>query len=140
MAGKTINDMAIGDSAEFTKTVSETDIYMFAGVTGDFNPAHVNEEYAKTTFFKKRIAHGMLSAGFISNVLGTQLPGPGAVYMKQEMAFLAPVYIGDTITARVEVIDLNIEKNRVTLKTTCTNQDGTVVIDGQGMLSPRKAR
>ena len=140
MAGKTINDMAIGDSAEFSKTVSETDIYMFAGVTGDFNPAHVDEEYAKTTFFKKRIAHGMLSAGFISNVLGTKLPGAGAVYMKQELSFLAPVYIGDTITARVEVIDLNTEKNRVTLKTTCTNQEGTLVMDGQAMLSPRKAK
>jgi 3-hydroxybutyryl-CoA dehydratase len=140
MAGKTINDMAIGDSAEFTKTVSETDVYLFAGVTGDFNPAHVDEEYAKTTFFKKRIAHGMLSAGFISTVLGTKLPGAGAVYMKQELAFLAPVYMGDTITARVEVVDINTEKNRVSLKTTCTNQDGTVVLDGQAMLSPRKAK
>lgn len=138
MAGMTINDMQKGDFAEFTKTVSETDVYNFAGVTGDFNPAHIDEEYAKTTFFKKRIAHGMLSAGFISNVLGTKLPGAGAIYMKQELSFLAPVFIGDTITAKVEVVDINKEKNRVNVKTTCTNQDGKVVVDGMAMLSPRK--
>lgn len=131
--------MNIGDKASFTKTVTETDVYLFAGVTGDFNPAHIDEEYAKKTYFKKRIAHGMLSAGFISNVLGTKLPGAGAIYMKQELAFLAPVYMGDTITAQVEVTDINKEKNRVNLKTTCTNQDGTVVLDGSAVLSPRKA-
>ncbi|MFA6011436.1 MAG: MaoC family dehydratase [Desulfobacteraceae bacterium] len=139
MTGKTINDMKMGDYAEFTKTVAESDVYGFAGITGDFNPAHIDEEYAKTTFFKKRIAHGMLSAGFISNVLGTKLPGAGAIYMKQEIAFLAPVYIGDTITARAEVVDMNMEKNRVTLKTTCTNQEGKMVVDGTAVLSPRKA-
>lgn len=139
MTGKTINEMNPGDSAEFAKTISEADIYNFAGVLGDFNPAHMNEEYAKNTFFKKRIAHGMLSAGFISTVLGTKLPGAGAVYMKQELKFLAPVYIGDTITARAEVDEINHEKNRVTLKTTCTNQDGVVVIDGVAVMSPKKA-
>ncbi len=139
MTGKTIHDMKPGDFAVFTKTVSESDVYGFAGVTGDFNPAHIDEEYAKTTFFKKRIAHGMLSVGFISNVLGTKLPGAGAVYMKQEIVFLAPVYIGDTITARAEVVDVNTEKNRVTLKTTCTNHDGKTVVDGTAVLSPRKA-
>lgn len=138
MEGKTIHDMAVGDSEEFSKTVSEADIYSFAGVSGDFNPAHINEEYASNTFFKKRIAHGMLSAAFISTVLGTRLPGAGAVYMKQELSFLAPVYIGDTITARAEVVDINREKNRVTLKTTCSNQDGTVVIDGVALMSPKK--
>ena len=131
--------MKIGDQAEFAKTVSEADIYNFAGVTGDFNPAHIDEEYAKKTFFKKRIAHGMLAAGFISNVLGTKLPGAGAVYMKQELAFLAPVYIGDTITARVEIADINMEKNRVTCRTTCTNQNGKMVVDGTAVMSPRKA-
>lgn len=80
MKGKTINELKVGDSASFTKTVSEHDVYSFAGITGDFNPAHINEEYAKKTFFKKRIAHGMLSAGFISTVLGTKLPGPGTIY------------------------------------------------------------
>ncbi|MBU1170000.1 MAG: MaoC family dehydratase [Proteobacteria bacterium] len=138
MSGKTIHDMKIGDEAEFTKTVSETDVYLFAGITGDFNPAHMDEEYSKKTYFKKRIAHGMLSAGFISSVLGTKLPGPGAVYMKQELSFLAPVYMGDTITARAKVTDINTEKNRVSMKTTCTKQDGTLVIDGSAVLSPRK--
>lgn len=138
MAGKTINEIQVGDAEEFSKTVSETDVYNFAGVTGDFNPAHIDEEYAKGTFFKKRIAHGMLSVGFISKVLGTQLPGPGAVYMKQDIKFLAPVYIGDTITARCEAIEVIKEKNRVILKTTCTNQDGTIVIDGTATMSPPK--
>lgn len=138
VTGKTVHEMNVGDWAEFSKTVSETDIYGFAGITGDFNPAHVDEHYAGTTYFKKRIAHGMLSAGFISTVLGMKLPGCGAVYMKQDMSFLAPVYIGDTITARAEVLEVNVDKNRVIMKTTCTNQDGTVVLDGTAMLSPRK--
>ena len=107
---KTVENIAVGDRAEFSKTVAESDIYQYAGVTGDFNPAHVNEEYASKTFFKTRIAHGMLSAGFISNVLGNQLPGPGAVYIRQSLNFLAPVRIGDTITAVVEVTDVNMEK------------------------------
>ena len=94
MIGKTIEELKVGDTAKFSKTVSESDIYLFAGVTGDLNPAHVNEEYAKDTFFKNRIAHGMLSASFISTVIGTMLPGPGSVYMRQEVNFLAPVKIG----------------------------------------------
>jgi len=140
MNGKTIDEMKVGDVAEFAKTVSESDIYQYAGVTGDFNPAHINEEYAANTFFKTRIAHGMLSAGFISNVLGNQLPGPGAVYIRQSLNFTAPVRIGDTIKAIVEVIDLNKDKNRVTLKTRCINQEGTVVIDGEATLSPVKKK
>lgn len=137
MRGKSINEIKVGDSAEFAKTISETDIYMFAGVTGDFNPAHINEAYAQNTFFKTRIAHGMLPAGFISAVLGTQLPGPGTIYLRQELSFMAPVRIGDTITTRVEVIEL-MEKKRVKLKTTCTNQEGTVVLDGEAIVSPPK--
>jgi 3-hydroxybutyryl-CoA dehydratase len=140
MKGKTIHEIKIGDTAEFAKTVSESDIYQYAGISGDFNPAHINEDYARGTFFKTRIAHGMLSAGFISNILGNQLPGPGSIYIRQELNFLAPVRIGDTITARAEVIDMNLEKNRVTLKTQCINQDGTVVIDGQATLSPPKIK
>ena len=136
--GKTVLEMKVGDSAEFSKTVTETDIYMLAGITGDFNPAHVDEQYAQTTHFKKRIAHGMLSAGFISTVLGTKLPGPGVVYMKQDLSFMAPVYIGDTITASAEVLEIKKDKNRVVMKTTCTNQDGTIVVDGTALVSPRK--
>jgi 3-hydroxybutyryl-CoA dehydratase len=139
IAGKRIDQIKVGDTAEFAKTVTETDIYLYAGITGDFNPAHVNEAYAKNTFFKTRIAHGMLTAGFISAIIANQLPGPGTIYLKQELSFLAPVRIGDTITARVEVIELITEKNRVRLKTTCSNQDGVVVLDGVGLVSPPKA-
>lgn len=140
MIGKTIDELAIGEYAETAKTISETDVYQYAGITGDFNPAHINEEYAKNTFFKTRIAHGMLTAGFISAILGTRLPGPGTVYLKQDLKFLAPVLIGDTITAKVEVTDLNTEKNRVVLRTTCTNQDGTLVLDGEALMSPPRKK
>ncbi len=139
MLGKSIDQLKVGDAAEFAKTVTETDIYLYAGITGDFNPAHVNEEYAKNTFFKARIAHGMLTAGFISAIIANQLPGPGTIYLKQELIFLAPVHIGDTITGRVEILELMPEKNRVRLKTTCSNQDGVVVLTGEGLVSPPKA-
>jgi len=139
MIGKTIHELNIGDTAEFSKTVSESDIYQFAGITGDFNPAHMNEEYAKKTFFKTRIAHGMLSAGFISTAIGTKLPGTGSIYIQQNLSFLAPVRIGDTITARVEVIEIMAGKNRVRLKTVCVNQVGTQVLDGEAVVSPPKA-
>ncbi len=98
MRGKTIQEIKVGDMAEFAKTVTETDVYLYAGLSGDLNPAHINEAYAQKTFFKTRIAHGMLVAGFISAVLGTQLPGPGTIYIRQELNFLAPVRMGDTIT------------------------------------------
>ncbi len=136
MKGKTIDELEVGQTASFTKTVSESDVYLFAGITGDFNPAHVNETYAKNTAFKTRIAHGMLSAGLISNVLGNQLPGPGTIYMQQQLNFRAPVAIGDTITATVEVVDILREKKRIRLKTTCTNQDDIVVLDGEALVSP----
>ena len=139
MIGKTIHELNIGDTAEFSKTVSESDIYQFAGITGDFNPAHVNEAYAQKTFFKTRIAHGMLSAGFISTAIGTKLPGTGSIYIQQNLSFLAPVRIGDTITARVEVIEIMDGKNRVRLKTVCVNHEGTQVLDGEAVVSPPKA-
>ena len=138
MIGKTINELNLGDRAEFTKTVSESDVYLYAGVTGDFNPAHINEPYAEKTFFKTRIAHGMLPAGFISAILGTRLPGPGTIYMGQTLKFRAPVLIGDTITASAEVMEIIADKNRVRLKTTCENQDGVVVLDGEAVVSPPK--
>ena len=139
MKGITINEMKIGDSASFTKTVTDTDVYMFAGITGDFNPAHVNQVEAEKGMFGKRIAHGMLSAGFISAVLGTMLPGPGTIYMGQELRFTKPVAIGDTITATVTVAEMIIEKNRVILDTVCTNQNGEVVIKGKATVMPPKA-
>jgi 3-hydroxybutyryl-CoA dehydratase len=138
MLGKTISEIKIDDSAEFSKTISEADIYLFAGVTGDLNPAHINEEYAKNTFFKGRIAHGMLLAGFISAVIGCQLPGPGSIYIKQDLKFRAPGRIGDTVTAKATVVEIIEEKNRVILQTTCTNQEGIVLLDGQATVSPPK--
>ena len=140
MIGKTIEDLKVGDTAKFSKTVSESDVYLFAGVTGDLNPAHVSEEFAKDTFFKTRIAHGMLSASFISTVIGTMLPGPGSVYMRQEANFLAPVKFGDTITAVVEVAEIIADKKRVRLKTYCINQEKTVVVDGEALVSPPRAQ
>lgn len=124
-------DIKVGDKASMSKTVSEYDVYTFAGLTGDFNPVHVNAEFAKTSMFKERIAHGMLSAGFISAVLGTTLPGANTIYLGQELAFKAAVKIGDTVTATVEVIEKIEAKNRLILKTVVTNQHGTIVIDGK---------
>lgn len=138
MKGITISEMELGDSASFTKTVSEHDVYTYAGVSGDFNPAHVNEVEAQKGMFGKRIAHGMLSAGFISTVLGTQLPGPGTIYMGQELRFTKPVFFGDTITATVTVAELIPEKNRAILDTVCTNQNGEVVIKGKATVMPPK--
>ena len=139
MKGKTIEELQVGDSARFSKTISESDVYMFAGVTGDLNPAHVNEEYAKGTFFKTRIVHGMLTASLISTVVGTMLPGPGTVYMRQEVSFLAPVNFGDTITAIVEVSEIMADKKRVRLKTYCINQENQTVVDGEALVSPPRA-
>lgn len=124
-------EIKVGDKASMAKTVSEFDVYTFAGVTGDFNPVHVNSDFAKDTMFKGRIAHGMLSAGFISAVLGTALPGCNTIYLGQELQFKAPVKIGDTVTATVEVIEKIEAKNRLILRTTVTNQDGVLVTDGK---------
>ena len=135
----TIQEMKIGDHASVTKTVSETDVYLFAGITGDLNPAHTNEVAASKTMFKTRIAHGMLGAGFISAVLGMYLPGPGTIYMGQELKFTKPVHIGDTVTATATVEEIILEKNRVILDTTVVNQDGEVVIKGKATVVPPKA-
>ncbi len=134
--GYTIEQLEVGQRASFSKTVSEFDVYMFAGISGDFNPAHINQAYAEQTAFKTRIAHGMLSAGFISTVLGNQLPGPGTIYISQSMTFLAPVNIGNTITATAEVVEVIADKKRVRLKTVCTNQDGKEVLTGEALVSP----
>lgn len=139
MKGKKLMDMQVGDNASFTKTVSESDVYGYAGITGDFNPIHIDAVYAAESVFERRVAHGMLCAGFISTVLGTHLPGPGAVYISQSLRFLKPVYIGDTITALVEVAELFEEKNRVRFVTRCSNQDAQLVAEGESLLMPRKA-
>lgn len=140
MTGITIDQLEVGQTAHFTKTVSESDVYLYAGVTGDFNPAHIDEIYANQTAFKTRIAHGMLLGGFISKVLGNQLPGPGTIYVQQHLNFKAPVAIGDTITTTAEVIEIIADRKRVRLKTTCTNQNDTVVLDGEAIVSPPRVR
>lgn len=127
-------DMNVGDSASLSKTVTESDILSFAGLTMDFNPVHVNAEYAKESIFKERIAHGMLSAGFISAVLGTTLPGPNAIYLGQELKFTAPVKIGDTVTATATITEKKDEKRILKLKTVVTNQHGEVVVDGNAVI------
>lgn len=136
MIGYTIAQLKVGQRASFSKTVSESDVYLYAGISGDFNPAHINQAYAEKTAFKTRIAHGMLAAGFISSVLGYQMPGPGTIYISQSLNFLAPVTIGDTITATAEVVEILTEKKRVRLKTFCTNQNGKEVLIGEALVSP----
>lgn len=126
----TFNDLRIGQRASLQKTFSAADVTMFAGVSLDVNPVHMSEGFAKTTMFGKRIIHGMLTASLISAVLGNQLPGPGTIYLGQELKFLAPVYVGDDITATVEIIELREDKKIVKLNTTCVNQDGNTVISG----------
>ena len=134
----TYDELEIGQAASVSKTIGEYDVYSFAGITGDFNPAHVNSAYAEGTFFKTRIAHGMLVAGFVSTVLGMYLPGPGTVFISNTVNFLAPVRIGDTITAACEVIE-KLDKGKVKLKSTITNQNGEVVLTGESLVSaPRK--
>lgn len=137
--GKTISEIKVGDSASTVKTISESDVYLFAGITGDLNPAHTNQVASEKTMFKGRIAHGILVSGLISAVLGMQLPGPGTIYLGQNLKFVAPVKMGDTITAEAVVKEVIPEKNRVTLTTTCTNQDGKVVITGEALVMPPKA-
>lgn len=138
MKGITIDQLKIGDSSSFTKTITETDVYNFAGISGDFNPAHINAEEAKKGIFGQRIAHGMLSASLISTVIGMQLPGPGTIYMGQELRFTKPVFFGDTITATVTVAELLPGKNRVKLETVCANQRDEVVVTGTATVMPPK--
>lgn len=133
LQGLYIEDLEIGMSAVYSRTVTEADVVLFAGISGDSNPLHLDSEYAKHTLFKGRIAHGMLTASFISTVLGTKLPGPGCIYVSQNLKFRAPVRIGDTVRSRVTVTDIDREKGRVTLETNCTVAD-TVVISGEAIL------
>ncbi|UCE12453.1 MAG: MaoC family dehydratase [Candidatus Heimdallarchaeota archaeon] len=131
---KTYDEIKIGDRADYKRTITEDDIKLFAEVSGDHNPLHLDEDYAKKTFFQGRIAHGMLSASFISTVLASELPGPGSIYLKQDLVFKKPVRIGDTITASVEVIKKNDEKKRITMKTTCVDQQNETVVDGEALV------
>lgn len=131
--GYYLEDLSVGMSASYSKTVTEADVTLFAGVSGDDNPVHVNEEFAAETIFKGRIAHGMFSAGLISAVLGTRLPGPGSIYVMQLLQFKAPVRIGDTLTATATVKEVDMERKRVILETMCS-VGGKMVVDGEATM------
>ncbi len=136
MIGKTIGELAAGDSAELVRTVEEGAIASFIDAVGDFNPVHSDPAYAATTPFREPIAPGIFTAGLISAVIGTALPGPGAIYVSQSLKFTRPVKAGDTIRARVEVVEVLRERNRIRLETTCTNQRGEDVLSGEAWVMP----
>ena len=131
--GYYIEDLSVGMTAAFAKTVTDADITIFAGISGDTNPVHLDQSFAETTMFAGRIAHGMLSASFISTVFGTRLPGPGCIYLRQDLRFKAPVKIGDTVEARVTVKEIQAAKKRVVFDTLCTVRD-IVVLEGEATL------
>jgi len=131
--GYFIEDLTVGMSAAYAKTITEADIVIFAGISGDNNPLHLNEEFAKESIFKGRIAHGMLTAVFISTVLGTKLPGPGCVYMNQEVKFRAPVRPGETVTTTVTISDVILDKKRVIAQSVCKVRD-KIVVEGKSVL------
>jgi len=124
-----IEDIQIGMKISYSQTITDSDIKTFAGLSGDHNPVHVDEKYAENSRFKRRIAHGLMSAGFFSQLFGTKLPGPGCVYTAQSLKFLRPVYINDTVVATVEVIAVDLSRKRVNFKTYCT-VNSKMVIDG----------
>ena len=126
-----VDDFQPGQHVTFTKTFTEDDLRRFIEITGDTNPVHLDEEYARTTRFGRRVAHGMLTAGFISTVLGTKLPGPGTIYLSQSLRFLAPVYPGDTITATARIERYDEQRGRMTLSTVCSNGAGEQVLTGE---------
>ncbi len=139
MQGLFLEDLTVGQSAELVRAVGAADIEAFAAVTGDNNPVHLDAEFAATTSFGERIAHGMLSAGYISAVIGTQLPGPGAIYLSQSLRFKRPVKIGDEVTARATITEIDAAKARVTLATVCL-VNGKPVVEGEALIMvPRKA-
>ena len=125
----------IGDKAEFAKTISESDVYLFAGITGDMNPIHINSIEAEKSFVGRRIVHGALVSGLISSVIGMQLPGPGTIYMEQDSKYVKPVFLGDTVVATVEVVEiLNVSKGIIRLSTKVYNQNEELVVDGYAIV------
>ena len=137
--GKTIDELAVGDSASVTRRISQSDIDAFARISGDDNPAHVNAAWAAESPFKGRLAHGILTAGLVSAVLGTELPGPGAIYMSQTLRWLAPVRPGDVLTATATITEIIAEKGRVVLETVVRRGEETV-LTGEALVMPRRAR
>ena len=140
MIGKTIEELAAGDHAELTRVVEHEDIEHFVDAVGDYNPVHSDPAYAATTPFKEPIAPGIFTAGLISAVIGTQLPGPGAIYLSQSLKFLKPVKLGDRITAHVEIVEVLRERNRIRLGTVCRNQHGEDVLSGEAWVMPSKTQ
>ena len=138
MTGRSIDELSIGDRAELSRKVKASDIATFLGLIGDRNPVHSDPAFMGRTTFQEPIAPGMWTASLISAVIGTHLPGEGCIYASQELQFLRPVKFGDTITARVEVAEIRADRNRVRLKTTCTNQGGELVLAGDAWVLPRK--
>jgi 3-hydroxybutyryl-CoA dehydratase len=134
--GKTIAQLKVGDKAYFAKTLTESDMMLFAGITGDLNQLPINEEFAKRTVFGRRIAHGMLTAGFITTILGMKLPGFGTAIHKMNVRFTAPVFLGDTIEVCVELTEIRTEQNRVDFKATVINQRNETVLEGSGEVAP----
>ncbi len=134
----TINDLHVGESCSISKSFSESDVMQFASISGDLNPAHVDEEYAKTTIFKTRIVHGMLVGSLFSAILGTKLPGLGSIYTFQSLKFVKPVYLNETITATVTVKELILEKNRVIFDCVAKNEKEEIVIVGEATIMPPK--
>jgi 3-hydroxybutyryl-CoA dehydratase len=133
MIKKKFEDIQIGEKVSFGKTLTEADVFAFAGITADFNPIHVNVEFAKNSFFGKRVAHGMLTASLINQTL-TNLGGLGTIHLTQTVKFMAPVFIGDTVTVASEVASKDPGKNRVTVKSTVTNQEGKTVLEGEALI------
>lgn len=131
---KSYADIHVGDKAELVRTIEDKDIVIFAELTGDVNPIHLDDEFAKTTFFKGRIAHGMLTASYISTILGTQLPGTNTIYLSQNLKFKAPVKIGDEITVVAEVLEKRDDKKLIKLQTNVLNSAGKVVVEGEAMV------
>jgi 3-hydroxybutyryl-CoA dehydratase len=129
---------AIGTQATLSRTITEDDILLFALVSGDHNPIHLDAEYAEKSLFGKRIAHGFLIGSLISAVLGNDMPGPGSIYLGQTLKFLAPIHIGDTVTVTVKVVEIREEKRIITLHTGCTNQHGTLVLSGEAIVKYTK--
>ncbi|MFX0015684.1 MAG: MaoC family dehydratase [Promethearchaeota archaeon] len=138
MTGLNYSEIKIGQKAELKRTITEEDIVKFADVSGDRNPLHLDESYASSTFFKGRVAHGMLSAAFISAVLANKLPGPGSIFLRQELDFKRPVRIGDTLNITVEVIEKKDEKEHIILKTTCVNQRNELTVSGIATVMPMR--
>lgn len=138
LEGKTILDMNIGDRASFRKTITETDVHLFAGITGDMNPLHIDQAYAATTQFSKTLAHGVIGVGMLIGVMARELPG--GVLLGESIKFLQPVFIGDTITAFVEVADKDDDKDLINFRIWCENQNGMVVMDGEARGLVKKRR